>query len=770
MTEKLKSMSDTEPGSISARDSGLVAAGDVSLSGQIVAGRDVVLKMPAPSLAARFALPRDVADFTGRQAEIAWIEEAVKTRRIIVIFDGPGIGKTALANHAAHRLRDKFPAAQLYVRLGGEQQPRVSPDDALRRLLTQLGVGAESLPPDFEDQLALYRSLMTAGLLVLDNAMSVAQVEPLLPASPNCVTLITSRNPLTGLEGTHPLDLGRLTGAEARELLDKLLTADRTTAEPEAVARIIELCDALPLALRIAASLLNTPSRRRLPLATFVVSLTGERGRLDLLRAGDRGVRASFDLSYAALSPASARTFRLLGLLNIPEMSRELAVSVGGDPGELLDAHLMEGGDRVWFHDLMRLFAAERAGEEETAGDREAAVGRAYHWALEADLDFERERPVLLALVRQAAGTDYRDDEVVWRLAARMAAFFDARGYRQDWLTVAETAVGAATRLADPVALGTSLHHLSWVQRLQRHTPEALETATEALRQARLAGDDRLRADILAHLGALQRELHRYQDAITVLDEAAQDYRDLGDAHGEGLVLRTLGHVLTRRRELPDAADTLDRAVALLAETGDAVNEGWAHNNLISARMSLWQEEAALEHFARARDIFTRTEHRLGAAWAHNHVGRVHRQYGRLDEAVAAHERAAELFRELDDAYGTGWALIDLGIARRDAAVIRQGLAIVDEIGERDATAWALIALASLESDAGAAQDARALFEVTGSLHGQGAALLVLGDLARAAGDSGDARAYYERSLAPLRQAADPQREREALSRLEEMS
>jgi tetratricopeptide (TPR) repeat protein len=612
---------------------------------------------------------------------------------------------------------------------------------------------------------------MTAGLVVLDNAMSVAQVEPLLPASPDCVTLITSRNPLTGLEGTHPLDLGRLSGVEARELLDKVLGADRTTAEPEAVARIIELCDALPLALRIAASLLNTPSRRRMPLATFAGSLTGERGRLDLLRAGDRGVRASFDLSYAALSPASARTFRLLGLLNVPEMSRELAVLVAGEPDDLLDAHLIEEADenRIRFHDLMRLFAAERAHEEETPADRASAVDRAYRWALDADLDFERERPVLLALIRQAAGTDYRDDDVVWRLAVRMAAFFDARGYRQDWLIVAETAVGAATRLADPVALGTSLHHLSWVQRLQRRTPEALETATDALRQARLAGDDRLRADILAHLGTLERELHRYQDAITALDEAAMAYRELDDAHGEGMMRQALGHVLLRRRELPSAVSELDRAVALLAETGDAVNEGWAHSNLISARMGLWQEEAALGHFAKARDIFARTEHRLGEAWAYNHVGRVHRQYGRLDEAIAAHERAVELFSELDDAYGTGWALIDLGIARRDAAVVRQGLAVVDEIGERDATGWALIALASLESDPGAAQDARAIFQVTGSLHGQGAALLVLGDLSRAAGDTGQARSYYERSLAPLRQGADPQREREALNRLEEM-
>lgn len=767
-------MAESEPG-ITARDSGLVAAGDVSISGQIAAGRDIVVKLPSSSPGARYALPRDIADFTGRLAEVAWIEEALKTWRIIVIFDGPGIGKSALATHAAHRLREQFPAAQLYVRLGGERLPAVSPDDALRRLLTQLGVAAESMPRDFEDRVALYRSLMTSGLVVLDNAISAYQVEPLLPASPHCVTLITSRSQLAELEGTRPLDLGRLTADEALELLERLLGAERVATDPAATRRIVTLCDALPLALRIAASLLSTPSRRHTPLATFAASLADERDRLDLLRAGDRAVRASFDLSYAALDPAPARVFRLLGLLNVPDMPAELAMTVAGDPAELLDAHLMESadGDRVRFHDLLRLFAAERAAAEETGQDRAAAVNRAYRWALEADLDFERERPVLLALIRQAAGTDYPDDEAVWRLAARMAPFFDARGYYQDWLSISETAVGAATRLADPVALATSLHHLSWVQRLLRRTPEALETAAEALSQARLAGDDRRRADVLTHLGTLYRELHRYPDAIASLEEAASVYAERGDVRGEGLVLQTLGHTRYRSRELSRAAETLERAVALLGESGDMVNEGWAHSNLISVRTALWQEEAAMGHFAKARDIFLGVQHRQGEAWAYNHVGRLHRQYDRLDEAVAASEHALEIFRELDDPYGTGWALIDLGIARPDASVVREGLAVAERIGERDATGWALLALATLESDVDAASRALELFQVAGSLHGQGAALLVLGDLSRAAGRADAARSYYERSLAPLREADDPSRARQALrglASLEEVS
>jgi tetratricopeptide (TPR) repeat protein len=781
-------------------DSGAVAGGDVNLSGGYVAGRDmtVVHQTREPVRAARHALPRDIAEFTGRRVEIGRIEDVLAATQapppVVVISNGPGSGKTALAVHVAHRLRSRFPQAQLHVRLGGREQPELRPDDALRRLLTQLGVAAEVIPQDLEDRLALYRSTMPEGsLVVLDNAMSAVQVEPLLPTGVGCAAIITSRYVLAELEGTHLMDLGRLPADEAYALLERTLGTDRTATDPQAVHDIVALCGALPLALRVVGSLLVTPARRRMPLAVFAAELGDEKARLDLLKVGEREVRASFALSYAALSPRAARLFRLLGTLRIPDVSDELAAAVDGTGlaaqalGELLDAHLIEpvSDTRVRFHDLMRLFARERALSEETAGDRAAALDRATAWCLQraADWDgsirhadapaassdaytaaldgFERERAVFLAIIQQAADpdTEVGRDEVAWRLTAHLADFFDVRGYWVDWLAAAETAVAAATRQGESAGFGISLHNLSRILRLMRRTPEALEAATQALGLLDRTEQEVTRADVLSHLGILYREEHRYDEAVTSLDEAAGLYRDRGDTHGEGLVLRTLGHVLNKRRQLDDAEETLERAVLLLHEAGDLANAGWAHNNLISVHGARWHETAALAHFAQARDIFADIGHRQGEAWAYNHVGRVHRQYGRTTEQIDCHERALESFRMLGDRYGTGWALLDLAIARSDVAVLQEALEIFEEIGEHDGRGWALTWLAQMEGDPVLIDRALGHFRVIGNLQGEGTALSVRGDLERTAGRTEKAESAYQEALAPLRHSADTYRE-----------
>lgn len=691
-------MADSEP---EIEGSGFAARRDAYLWGEYVAGRDNILNLPQPAPEARHALPRDIADFTGRQTELSWIEETIGAWPVVVIHDGPGVGKSALATHAAHRLRARFPKAQLYVRLGGERQPAVSAEEALRTLLTQLGVAPGAMPADIEGREALYRSRMLSGLVLLDNAMSVRQVRHLLPSDAECVTLITSRSNLAELEGARALDLGRLTETEAFDLLQRLLPPDRAGADPETVRRIAGLCDELPLALRVVASLLNSRSRQHIPLAAFADELADERSRLDLLQSQDRAVRASFDLSYATLSTPAARAFRLLGVLQVPNVSRGLASAVGASPdaiAELTDAYLLEreADGRMRFHDLMRLFAEERAIDQEPPQQRRDAVDHAYQWALSADL--VGEYPVLIALVRQAAGDEYRDDKVAWLLAARLVPVFDAGTARQDWLTVAESGVKAASRLGDPEALGISLHNLSWAQRLSRQTSAALETAMDALAQARSANDEQLRAQVLVHLGTLYRELHRYPDAVRVLDEAAAVYEQLSDRHGAGLTSQVLGHVLLRSGQLHEAAGTLERAIGLLesADSEDRVTLGWAHSDLLAVRTELGEEDAALTEFTRALEIFEGIGHQQGQAWTHNRLGRLYRRYGHRQEAAHAHARALDIFRDIDDPYGTGCALIDLGIADADAESIREGIEIMERIGEQNAVAAARSALAEL--------------------------------------------------------------------------
>jgi tetratricopeptide (TPR) repeat protein len=761
---------------IPAPREGAHAERDVNLSGTYVAGRDVtVVQQRAPARAASHALPRSTPDFVGRVEQVALLDELLSTdpAPLVVLYNGPGCGKSALALHGAYRAAaHRFAQAQLFVQLGGEKVPDVDPGDALRRLLVQLGLGAEEIPQELDDRVALYRSSLPVGsLVVLDNAMSAPQVEPLLPTGPDRAVIITSRYALTELEGSRRMEVGKLPDDEAYELLARKLGPERAGRDTAAVREIAALCGALPLALQIVGALLETPAYRRMPLSGFVERLRDEKSRLDLLSGEHKAVRASFALSYRALSPTAALHFCRLGLLRVPDVGDELAVAAGGTYetlGELLNAHLLEpvGEDRVRFHDLMRLFAGECAEQELSAEDRAAALGRAFDWCLGraeewsraigpegtqaaddetygAALDgFEAERAVFLGMIRQAAQEGRPD--VPWRLTALMSGFFEVRGYWTDWLDAARLAEAAAHDEAP--ALGAALHQLGYVLRLLRRTSEALEAEVNALRLLR---GESAQADVLGQLGIIYRELHRYDEAVRCLDEAAGLYRERGDRHGEGMVLRTLGHVHFWRRDLRAAQETLERAIELLVAVGDRATEAWSRANLLSVLGADWRDGEAKEQFTKARDIFAAIGHRQGEAWAYNHMGRIHRQYGRITEAVECNGRALETFRVLEDQYGIGWAALHLGIAQGDDALVREALAVFAAIDEEDGQGWALLHLAAGEPEA--VERALRHFQTIGSLQGQGAAYLLLGDL------TGDRQAY-EKALEFLRAAHDPYR------------
>ncbi|MFC4471590.1 NB-ARC domain-containing protein, partial [Streptomyces xiangluensis] len=170
-------------------------------------------------------------------------------------------GKPALAVPWPHRVADRFPDGQLYVNLRGFEPSgaAVTPDQAVRGFLDALGVPAHRVPVDLQARVGLYRSLLAGRrvLVVLDNARDADQVRPLLPGSPGCLAMVTSRNRLAGLvaaEGAHPIALGLLSMAEARDLLARRLGEHRVTAEPDAVEEIITRCARLPLALAIVAA------------------------------------------------------------------------------------------------------------------------------------------------------------------------------------------------------------------------------------------------------------------------------------------------------------------------------------------------------------------------------------------------------------------------------------------------------------------------------------------------------------------------------------
>jgi transcriptional regulator with XRE-family HTH domain len=336
-------------------------------------------------------LPRLVDDFTGRAAEQAWISELAYAESspgagvVGLIAGSGGMGKTTLAVRAAHMLRPSFPGGVFFLDLFGMSPLPMAAGDALRSLLRALGVADKQVPADIQGRASLYRSVLQErrALVVLDNAGSEEQVRPLLPGEGTVRTLITAKRPLAGLEGVRRLVLTPLALPQARDLLTGIL-GDRASSEGEpALTRLAELCEGMPLALRIAGNRLV--SRPGWDAAELAARLADEERRLDEFTAGDLKVATAFAMSYEQLADSSQRMFRRLAVVPGPEFDAALAAVAGGMSAgeawdaldELVDLGLLHDGapGRYRFHDLVRLFARKRL-EEEPLAEREALAAR----------------------------------------------------------------------------------------------------------------------------------------------------------------------------------------------------------------------------------------------------------------------------------------------------------------------------------------------------------------------------------------------------------
>jgi transcriptional regulator with XRE-family HTH domain len=348
-------------------------------------------------------LPGDVGDFTGRHQEIAQALEHLtsppgnaQAAPVLAISGKPGVGKSALAVHVAHALRIRFPDGQLYVDLQGATsglQP-LAPRDALRRLLTSLGRDPAMIPGPADEAAALFRSLAAERrlLVLLDNARGVEQVRPLLPGSPTCGVLVTSRQVLGTLEGACGLPLDLLPPQHALELLGRIAGPERVAADLPAAIEVTRSCDHLPLAIRLAGARLA--ARPTWPIGELARQLADATLRLETLREGDMAVQASFDISLQALQESSdpidqraAAAFGLLSLPDGPDLGVAAAARLIGQPEaaarplleRLVDAQLLETPrpGRYRFHDLVRLYARVHGASRHPEAERMAALARA---------------------------------------------------------------------------------------------------------------------------------------------------------------------------------------------------------------------------------------------------------------------------------------------------------------------------------------------------------------------------------------------------------
>ncbi|MEV4756895.1 BTAD domain-containing putative transcriptional regulator [Micromonospora sp. NPDC049559] len=652
---------------------------------EILGGPDPAQRREVPA-----QLPAGVATFTGRADQLARLDALLgpPTERsgsvvIATVSGTAGVGKTALALHWAHRVRDRFPDGHLYLNLRGFDPtgPVLTPAQAVRSLLDALGVPPQRVPSSPDAQTALYRSLLAGRrvLVVLDNARDADQVRPLLPGAPGCLVLVTSRHQLPGLvatEGAQPLTLDLLTADEARQMLTRRLGTARVAAEPRAVDEIITACARLPLALAIVAS--RAALHPGFPLAALADELRVAHHDLDALYAGDRtsDVRTAFAASYRTLDAATARLFRLTGLHPGPDLAVPAAASLAGEPVRLVRAQLAElaraqlvtehVAGRYVTHDLLRAYARELVHSMESTAERTEALHRLLdyylHTAYRADrlLHPHRDR-IALPPARPGAVPD--------DLADRAAAIA--------WLTAEQAVLLAA--MAGTGDGGSDAHtwRLAWTvtDHLSRQArwSEEVNAQRLALAAARRLADGRALGHAHRGLGRAYAHLDRHDEADEHLRAALTEFAALDDAAGQAHVhisLARLGQVRGRNRE---ALRHAQRALELFRAAGYRAGEAEALNAVGWYHAQLGEVPEALEHCERALELFRRTGDTLGEAATSDSLGYAHQRAGQYDRAVARYRHAAELFHAVGDGYLEAATLDRLGDAHavagdRDAA------------------------------------------------------------------------------------------------------
>ncbi|HZN20782.1 MAG TPA: tetratricopeptide repeat protein [Micromonosporaceae bacterium] len=659
-------------------------------------------------------LVTDVAGFTGRGHELAQLDALLRTSggtaeagdgaataSVVVVSGTAGVGKTALAVHWAHRVAGRFPDGQVYVNLRGFDPTGspVAPAQAVRALLDAFSVPPHQIPAGLDAQVALYRSVLAGRrvLVVLDNARDADQVRPLLPGTAGCLTVVTSRNELSGLvaaEGAYPMVLDLMSVEESRDLIAGRIGAGRAAAEPAAVDQIVASCARLPLALAVVAA--RAATHPRFGLAAVAGELGAARDSLDVFDSADltTDVRAVLSWSYLQLSPEAARLFRLFGLHPGPDLAAPAAASLAGSSprevrrtlAELARTHLVAEHipGRYRFHDLLRAYAVELApadGGDERRAARHRMLDHYLHTAHGAAMLLSRhrhpitidapqpgaaaqplgdgaqasawltaERPVLLSLVRLAAAAGF--DRHAWQLAWTLTTFLDRNGHWHDWAATQQAAVESARRVSDPD--GRAYAHRG--------------------------------------LALAQYRLGQYQHAHANLSQALDLFTVRGDHAGQAYTHLDLAWALERQGRYRAALHHAHQALDLHRRSGHESGQARALNSVGWLLARLDDHQAALTYCRQAHDLFRQLDDRAGEAGTWDSLGYAHHRLGHHDEAISCYRRAVELLQDIGDRYHEAESRANLGdalLAAADAAGARQqwrhAVRIFSELGHPDA-------------------------------------------------------------------------------------
>ena len=715
--------------------------------------------VPTPSPAPR-QLPGAPRWFTGRRAELETllrysddVPSPVGVGDVVVIsaIDGmAGVGKTALAVHAAHRLAERFTDGQLFIDLRGHtqgHQPRTAAE-AHDWLLRALAVPPQQIPQDADERAALYRQRLagTRTLIVLDNAADEAQIRPLLPGDAGCLVLVTSRRRLRGLDDASTLSLDVLPQADAVALLRSVATREHELAPDPVLAEIADLCGRLPLALRIAAALLrHRPAWSPEDLAAL---LRDQRQRLGTLVDGDRDLTAVFDLSYRSLGESHQRLFRHLGLLPGPDADAYAAAALAdthpnaatGLLEVLVDHNLLtqHTPGRYWMHDLLRLYARALA-DRDPADSRDDALERLLdyyqHTAIRADELITRfpwpvptgsasthepdlpdadaawtwlrtERPNLLAALNHAATHAMPERSVA--LTAGLATLLRTDGTWSQAIRLHTDAVAMARDLADRTYQAHALIQLGEVRGATGDYAGAGRDLCEALDLFRDLGDRRGQAQALTLLGHRHGLAGDYVSSQRDLQEAVSLYQSLDDRRGQSYALTLLGQERWTTGDYPGAARDLQVALDLCRELGDRRGQARCLIELAYVRQVTGDYPGATRNLHEALDMSRELDDLRAQADALALLGQVQRLTEDYPSAARALRVALELYERLGDRLGQANVRTLQGRVRGatgdDQGAIPELQAAVDlfrRIGARGSEAWALIHYAAVVADGG---------------------------------------------------------------------
>nr|WP_052478837.1 tetratricopeptide repeat protein [Kibdelosporangium sp. MJ126-NF4] len=622
-------------------------------------------------------LPRQTSHFTSRDANLALLDKLARRHpespTVLVIVGPPGVGKSALVVHWAHRAKADFPDGILYADLRGVDpvNPAAEPQDILDGFLAALHFPEARIAGTLDSKAGLFRSAVSGRrmIVVLDNARSAEQVRPLLPGASTVAVVVTSRNALSGLvvrEGAVSVHLAPLEIRESVDLLREIVGIERLAGHDAGAQRLAEICGNLPLALRIAADRIVTD-----PYTTIdglAAELADERERLDLLETDDPAttVRTVFAVSYRTLAETPAAVFRLLSLHPGPYIGRAAASALTGlGPAKLrrsleilVAACLLQPHqpDQFRFHDLLRIYAAECAEIDEHPDTRFQAVHAALKYYSQtaqraallldpyrrpvqepppageggdfADADaamtwFVQEQANLVAATREAAriGVD-----VAWQLPLAMQPFLYRRKLWADWISTHQIGLRAAEGVDVKAAV----------------------------------------AAVAGGLAIAYREQRAYPEAEAYFERALNLWIELRDPYNTAWACNAYGQARRERHDLVGALELASRAYTLFSEVGDQHGKGVSGNSLSGIHRELGNFDAALDHSNEAVGSFRSINDRYGEVWALNNLAAVHADLGNLEEAAQLYEDVAERRERIGDTYGLTFTLLSL------AAVLRR--------------------------------------------------------------------------------------------------